>query len=202
MPDAAARTLEVLAVELAEVVPTVDARAEHERWQPGIGPFEEDRQLEMLLEAVADSDHRLGSIEREVTYPDSGRRCDLVVGSVELPVEGKLLRFRRDNGNIDPNMYKSVFSPFPERRSSSLLTDARKLAESSLGPPAGLLGLYYEREDEPYEQLRADRLAEKLQQDVQFWYEFPVEIAAIEPFEGLRHPHHQQGAVIAWLLKD
>jgi hypothetical protein len=32
-----------LADNLASVLPAVDAEAEHDRWQAGIGPFEEDR---------------------------------------------------------------------------------------------------------------------------------------------------------------
>ncbi|SEP17343.1 hypothetical protein SAMN04487948_11863 [Halogranum amylolyticum] len=99
-------------------------------------------------------------------------------------------------------MYKSVFSPFPERSSSSLLTDAQKLVESDFDAPYGLFGLYYEKQDEKYGQLRADRIAEKFRTDVEFWYDFDIETVAIEPFEGLRHPHHQHGAVITWLLTD
>lgn len=190
--------------EFAAVVPDVDRTAEHDRWDPGIGPFEEENQLEMILGAVADRGAVPDGIESEVPYPESGQRCDLVVdaGDHELPIEAKLLRFRLDNGNIDPNMYASVFSPFPERSSSSLLTDAKKLAGSDFDLPAGLLGIYYERETEPYEQLEASRVAEKLRQDIEFWYGFDVEVTAISEFDGLRHPHHERGAIITWELAD
>ena len=105
-------TLQDLTREFASVIPDVDSTAEHERWDPGIGPFEEERQLEMILAALAADGTVPSHIEREVTYPNSGRRCDLVVDvdDQELPIEAKLLRFRLDNGNIDPNMYKSIFS--------------------------------------------------------------------------------------------
>lgn len=36
----------------ASVVQAVDTEAVHDRWQAGIGPFEEDRQVEMLQEAL------------------------------------------------------------------------------------------------------------------------------------------------------
>jgi len=158
----------------------------------------------MILDELADSDDMDMEIRTEVPYPSSQRRCDLLVqsGGVGLPVEAKLLRFRRDNGNTDPNMYKSVFSPFPERSSSSMLTDAKKLVESDFDQPTGLLGLYYEKEDEGYEQLRAETIAEKFEQDVSYWYDIDIEIAALETFDGLQHPHHQHGAVITWLLSE
>ncbi|WP_256299944.1 transcriptional regulator [Haloarchaeobius salinus] len=194
--------LQQLARDFATVIPAVDREAEHDRWDPGIGPFEEERQLEMILDELAEDGTRPEHIETEEQYPDSRKRCDLVIteDGFRMPVEAKLLRFRRDNGNIDPNMYKSVFSPFPERSSSSLLTDSRKLYESDFGLPAGLLGLYYEKNGEEYEQLTADRIAEKFQQDVSFWYDIGIETVAIERFEGLRHQHFGHGAVIGWLL--
>ena len=197
-----AESLREVAKDFASVIPDVDEGATHERWKPGIGPFEEERQLEMVLDTLATNGSVPDHIRREVSYPESGRRCDLVVRSEnrEMPVEAKLLRFRLDNGNIDPNMYKSVFSPFPERSSSSLLTDARKLIESEFSTPCGLLGIYYEKENEEYEQLRVNRIAEKFKQDVEYWFDLDIETVAVEQFEGLQHPHHQKGAVIGWLL--
>jgi hypothetical protein len=196
--------LQQVARDFADVIPRVDAEAQHGRWKAGIGPFEEENQIQMILDELAGGDDRTAEIRSEVSYPGSQRRCDLLIesGDVRLPVEAKLLRFRRDNGNIDPNMYKSVFSPFPERSSSSMLTDAQKLVESGFDQPTGLLGLYYEKEDEEYDQLRAETLAEKFEQDVSYWYDIGIETNAIETFDGLQHPHHQHGAVITWLLSD
>lgn len=194
--------LQEMANRFAGVIPAVDATAMHDRWDAGIGPFEEDKQVEMILSELAGEGQWSDHIETEVPYPESGKRCDLVIDGMNhrIPVEVKLLRFRRDNGNIDPNMYKSVFSPFPERSSSSLLTDARKLAESGFELPCGLLGLYYEEDDEEYDQLRAQTVAEKFEIDVEYWYDLDIETVAMEQFEGLRHQHHQHGAVIAWVL--
>lgn len=171
----------------AEAVPRVDATAAHERWQPGIGPFEEGRQVESLVAALPDCEGH--GVEREVTYPETGRRCDLVV---RVPVEVKLLRFRLDSGNVDTNRYSSVFSPFPEQGSPSLLNDVRKLRDSAFALLGGLFGLYYEVLDEHYDELDADRLAEK------FAHGADVRVCRVAGFDGLRHPHHQRGAVIAW----
>jgi len=194
--------LQRVAHDFADAIPQADDDAQHSRWKAGIGPFEEENQIKMILDELPAD--RAGEIETEVPYPGNQQRCDLVVKAdgVSLPTEAKLLRFRLDNGNIDPNMYKSVFSPFPERSSSSMLTDARKLVESGFDQPTGLLGLYYEKNDEEYEQLQAESIAEKFQRDVSYWYDIDIETVAIEPFDDLQHPHHQHGAVITWLLSE
>ena len=203
MPSVPAPTrdiLEELADGLATVVPEVDATAEHERWKPGLGPFEEERQLAMLLRAFHDTRDFDWTIETEVAYPNTGQRCDLLVTAEDcrIPIEAKLLRFRLDNGNIDSNCYMSVFSPFPEAGSSSLLTDVRKLSESGFETLGGVLGLYYEKQDEPYEEMDVEKIARKFALDADFWYGIDVAVRRIAEFDGLRHPHHQQGAVIAW----
>ena len=202
MTDAAA-ALERVADAFASAIPDVDATAEHDRWNPGIGPFEEENQLEMILEALESRNQPLGdALETEVDYRDGSRRCDLVLelegGASRLPIEAKLIRFRYDNGNIDPNSFARIFTPFPERSSSSLVTDTKKLHESGFDSNGGVLGLYYVPIDEEYEQMTASTIAEKFCRDVDYWYDFRVETRAIAPFDGLRHPVFQRGAVVAW----
>ena len=192
-----------LSDEFAAVIPEVDADAEHDRWKPGIGPFEEENQIEMILDALEERPLR-ETIQSEVSYSDGSRRCDLFLddGELQLPIEAKLIRFRYDNGSIDPNSFARVFTPFPESRSSSLLTDTKKLYESGFGSNGGVLGIYYEKVDEEYEQMTAEAIAEKFCMDVDHWYDFTVETRNIATFDGLQHPHHQQGAVIAWEISE
>jgi hypothetical protein len=196
------KLLNQLADDFASVVPTIDADVEHDRWDAGIGPFEEDRQIEMLRETV-EKDIRY-SIKTEEPYPEGGQQVDLFIQREEtvIPVEAKLLRFRYDNGNIDPNSFAKVFSPFPERTTSTLLTDARKLNEANFEKTGGLLGLYYEPFDEPYERMTPESIAEKFCFDVSYWYDFEVETRNVAYFEGLRHPVHQHGAIITWEIID
>ena len=192
--------LEQLAHDFASAVPTIDSRAEHDRWQAGIGPFEEDRQVEMFREAVEGTTNY--SIKTEQPYLNGGQRVDLLIdnGNTEIPIEAKLLRFRYDNGNINPNSFSKVFSPFPERSTSTLLTDAQKLDEAGFEEKGGLLGFYYQPEDEAYERMSAEAIAKKFSLDVDYWYDFEVETRNVAHFEGLRHPVHQQGAIITWEL--
>jgi hypothetical protein len=51
-----------IADEFASVVPAVDAEAEHDRWQAGIGPFEEERQVEMLRDTIDADQLASGSV--------------------------------------------------------------------------------------------------------------------------------------------
>jgi hypothetical protein len=194
--------LDALADDFASAIPAIDAEAEHDRWQPGIGPFEEDKQVEMLREAVEGTTSY--SIKTEQPYLDGGKRVDLLIESegTVIPVEAKLLRFRYDNGNIDSNSFAKVFSPFPERSTSTLLTDARKLHEAGFDESGGLLGLYYAPVEEPYERMSAEAIAEKFCFDVSYWYDFDVETKNVAHFEGLRHPVHQQGAIITWEISE
>jgi hypothetical protein len=65
--DASAPTrsvLEVLADGFAGVVPEADAAAVHERWKPGLGPFEEERQLELLFDTFRDNHSQAGRWRR------------------------------------------------------------------------------------------------------------------------------------------
>ncbi|WP_216819694.1 hypothetical protein [Natronorubrum thiooxidans] len=56
-----------LATAFASAIPDVDSVAEHERWQPDIGPFEEETQIEMILDALEGHPLRR-TIETEVPY--------------------------------------------------------------------------------------------------------------------------------------
>ena len=185
-----------LAKDFATAAPSVDSIADHDRWQAGIGPFEEENQIEMLRGEI-DGDTSY-SIKTEVPYLDGGQRADLFIESegTKLPIEAKLLRFRYDNGNIDPNSFARIFTPFPE--GSSLLTDAQKLHQAGFEEKGGLLGLYYEPVDESYERMSPEAVAEKFALDVDYWYDFEVETGEIAHFDGLRHPVHQQRAIITW----
>jgi hypothetical protein len=121
--DNTSNALEFLTESFASVIVDVDSKAEHSRWKPGIGPFEEERQIEMLVEAIGNYSGEL-SLKRERTYPSSQRRCDLIIetGIDQVPVEAKLLRFRYDNGSILPAMREPLRRFLRRVRHLSLLT--------------------------------------------------------------------------------
>jgi hypothetical protein len=114
-----------------------------------------------------------------------------------LPIEAKLLRFNRANGNVEPAAYGHIFSPL----SDSLLGDAQKLAESGFEAKSGLLGIYYERGDEEAPVYDSERLAEKVVSEARYWFDIELDVVDVIRFDGLRHDVHRQGAILTWALR-
>jgi hypothetical protein len=152
MRYAPAELLTRLATDFASVLSAVDAEAEHDRFQDGIGPHKEEHQVEMILDVLDGEFYE--DVSTSIQYPNSRKQCDLVVETDEgrFPIEIKLLRFRRDNESEDPMRYTKIFSPFNSNNPTTLMNDSFKLTDSDFELPGGLLGLYYEQEDEPFEQ--------------------------------------------------
>lgn len=194
--------LSQLAIDIASVIPSIDAETEGQ-YGVGLGSESEERQTKLILEALREIDDSYATAEREIPYPSRTATCDIVLGS-GLPVEAKLLRYWRANGDPEPNWYKHVFSPF---NNNTLLTDSRRLHESEFEKPGGLLGLFYKRSsDDPAsveelpEKFQSSELAEKVVRDIEYWYEFDAEVCEIASFSGLQHEVHQQGAVITLVV--
>jgi hypothetical protein len=200
--DATAQVLSQLARDIASVIPSIDAETEGQ-YGPGLGSESEERQTKLILEALQGMDNSYTTAEREIPYPNRTATCDIVLGN-GIPIEAKLLRYWRANGDPEPNWYKHVFSPF---NNNTLLTDARRLHESGFEKSGGLLGLFYKMDsDDPAsveqlpEKFEASELAEKVVQDIEYWYELDAEVCEVAPFSGLRHEVHEQGAVITWVV--
>lgn len=196
-------SLEELTGDMAEVIRTVDSRTTGQ-YGDGIGSENEERQIELLLQDLREQDSRYEAVKREVSYPGSSERCDLMLPD-GTPVEAKLIRYWRANGDPEPNMVKHVFSPFHR---NTLLTDAHSLDKSDLGERGGLLGLFYKRaDDDPEtvaalpERYTADDIADKITEDIGYWYDVEAEVCEIAHFSGLQHSIHKQGAVISWSIK-
>lgn len=196
-------SLDELTSDMAEVLPTVDNRTTGQ-YGDGLGSENEERQIELLLQRLCKQDSRYQEVEREISYPDSPERCDLMLPD-GTPTEAKLIRYWRANGDPEPNMYKHVFSPFHR---NTLLTDAHSLAESGLGVQSGLLGLFYKRGDDDSEAVEviperytAEDIADKIAKDIAYWYDVEANICEIAYFSGLQHTVHKQGAVISWLVE-
>jgi hypothetical protein len=195
-------TLETLTKDLARAVPAVDA-ATTGQYGDGLGSETEERQIDLLLEHLRGTDDRYREVEREVPYPDGSGRCDLVLPD-GTPVEVKLIRYWRANGDPEPTMYTHVFSPF---HPNTLLTDAARLRESAFEAPYGLLGLFYARsEDDPEpvealpERYTAEEIAERVVHDLEYWHDADARVCGISHFDGLRHTVHGRGSVVSWLI--
>lgn len=195
--------LRELTERLAEAVPDVDGETTGQ-YGDGLGSEDEERQLELLLDRLRELDARYQGIEREVAYPERSGKCDLVLTD-GTPVEVKLIRYWRANGDPEPTMYGHVFSPFHR---NTLLTDARRLHASAFADRCGLLGLFYTRADDDSETVEAlperytpEDIAEKVVRDIDYWYEVEASVCHIAKFDGLQHDVHGQGAVISWIVE-
>lgn len=196
-------TLTKLASDIATVFPSVDADTTGQ-YGAGLGSESEERQVQLLVEALQANSETYQEVQREVPYPDQPARCDLVL-SDGTPVEAKLLRYWRANGDPESHWYTHVFSPF---NSNTLLTDAQRLSVSGFDQPGGLLGLFYQRSSEDgvdveanQDRFSASALAEKVVQDIEYWYGFEASVCAIASFSGLQHSVHERGAVITWAVE-
>jgi hypothetical protein len=198
-----ASSLDTFTEAVADAVSAVDRKTTGQ-YGDGLGSEDEERQLELLLDHLREADDRYEEVDREVPYPDGNRTCDIVLPN-GMPVEAKLIRYWRANGDPEPTMYGHVFSPFHR---NTLLTDARRLHESSFGEQSGLLGLFYTRADadsetveELPERYTAVDIAEKVVRDINYWYEIDASVCEITHFTGLQHTVHKQGAVIPWRIE-
>jgi hypothetical protein len=121
-------SLDQLTEDIANAMPAVD-RETTGQYGDGLGSEDEERQLDLLLTHLRTTDERYEQVDREVSYPNGTGNCDLVLPT-GMPVEAKLIRYWRANGDPEPTMFGHVFSPFHR---NTLLTDARRLRESSFG---------------------------------------------------------------------
>ena len=108
-------------------------------YQPGIGPFGEDKAVDLTVEqmkAAFPGDY--AELRSRAPYPGSRRRCDLVLGTPPAwAIEVKMARFRGDNGKPDDTAAKDLLSPFDCDRSA--VTDCAKLAGSAIAPNRAVL---------------------------------------------------------------
>jgi hypothetical protein len=195
-------SLTELASDIAAVLPEVDATTTGQ-YGDGIGSEDEERQLDLLSYALKEYDSKYDAVNREVSYPTTAERCDIQLPD-GMSVEAKLLRYWRANGDPEHHMPKQVFSPFHE---NTLLSDAERLLDSEFESPCGLLGLFYKRADDDPETVKAlperftaDDLAEKVRQDIEYWYECTVSVECVASVDNLQHRVHGQGAVITWKI--
>lgn len=191
-----------LASDIATVLPDVDSKTKGQ-YGEGIGSENEERQLDLLFDALKEYDSEYDAVKREVSYPSTAERCDIQLPD-RTPVEAKLIRYWRANGDPEHHMPKQVFSPFHE---NTLLSDAGRLLDSDFESPSGLLGLFYKRADEDAvtvnalpERFTASDLAEKLRRDIEYWHECTASVACVAPVDDLQHSVHKQGAVITWKI--
>jgi len=164
-------------------------------YQPGMGPFPEAAAVKMVMNHLAGAkpDVYADKYVEGLDYPGASRaKCDLGLfddAGLQWAIEVKLLRMLGDNGKPNDNMISHILSPYQKTRSA--LTDCTKLASSPIAPRKAVVIYGFEYDDWPFEPILSDfvDLASKR-----------VDLGArkIANYEGLVHPVHQKGAVVAW----
>lgn len=91
------QTLSRLANDIASVIPSIDAETGGQ-YGAGIGSESEERQIKLIFETLQDVDESYHNVDREIAYPDWVATCDIIL-SDDIPIEAKLLRYWRANGD-------------------------------------------------------------------------------------------------------
>lgn len=200
---AAPLSLEAFTEDIAAAVLAVDQETTGQ-YGDGLGSEDEERQLDLLLEHLLAMNDRYSAVNREVAYPEDDEKYDVQLPN-GMPVEAKLIRYWRANGDPEPTMFGHVFSPFHR---NTLLSDANRLQKSTNPERSGLLGLFYRRADDDPKTVEAlserytpAEIAEKVVDDINHWYEADPTVCRIARFDGLQHSIHRRGAAISWIVE-
>ena len=194
------KSLSKFAEDIAAVMPEVDANTEGQ-YGDGLGSEDEPQQLSLILDRLKQYDMWYEDVRREVSYPSNGGKCDVILPD-GTPVECKLLRYWRANGDPEDYMPKTVLSPF---HSNTLMTDAYEIHASEFNHRGGLLGLFYKRSEDDRqtvdnlpERYTPEDLADKIARDIEYWYDVNASVSNISKVKGLQHSVHKRGAAITW----
>ncbi|QLD87723.1 hypothetical protein HWV07_01200 [Natronomonas salina] len=199
-----------LAESFAEVIQDVDADiGENRTYGAGIGPHDEDDQIDALVNAVRERDLFDGTIATAkadataVRYP-GGQSADLYLeadGRSEY-CEAKLFRFQKANGNPYAQEFSKVFNPYQDRNPRSFIHDIEKLAAADIRHPKTFLGIYYRPVDGAGTEITSREIADKFAADVAHWTDYSISIDTVARFSDLQHEVHHRGAVLTWTLDD
>ncbi|RDZ65345.1 hypothetical protein C5B90_02980 [Haloferax sp. Atlit-12N] len=199
-----------LADSFVDVIQKVDAEiGENRTYGPGIGPHDEDDQIDSLVQAVTQRDLFDGLISTAksdvstVRYP-GGQAADLYLEADEKSeyCEAKLFRFQKANGNPYAREFSKVFNPFQDRNPRSFIHDVNKLAAAEIQSTKSFLGMYYRPVEGAGTEITGEEIADKFAADVTHWTDHSIEVDNVVPFSGLQHEVHHRGAVLTWTLES
>lgn len=205
---------ETLTGQLAEsfeaVINDVDESiGENRDYGAGIGPHDEDDQVDALVAEVRKRGALPGTVSTAksdpaaVRYP-RGRSADIVLQTSDGTeyCEAKLFRFLKANGNPSPRGFSKVFSPYQDRNPRSFIHDVEKLVEAEVRAATTLLGLYYRPIDGAGSHISGQKIAKKFATDVEMWTGHEIKVDTVAEFSGLQHDVLQRGAILVWKLAD
>lgn len=191
---------QLIASEFARILKQKDSEAlAFKNYSPGVGSFDEIRLVNFFEENQSVEFRNTLALKREIKYPNSEERLDLIFtknNDEVLLVEFKLCRPFRNNGSFDEHFYKTIFSPYDN---NTLMTDILKLGSSSITGNKYIMFVYFEPSQHSNTLLSLNRIISKIISDSKFYYGTKLEESATAHFTDLIHPIHQSGAIV--LLK-
>lgn len=199
-----------LAMVFADVIQDVDETiGENRTYGAGIGPHDEDDQIDALVREVQSqgrfdaSIHTAKTDSSQVRYP-GGQAADLVLeddADTEY-CEAKLFRFQKANGNPSSRGFSKVFNPYQDDAPRSFVHGVVKLAESDVRATKTFLGIYYRPVDGAGAAITSEEIAEKFAAEVDQWTDYSIEVDTVARFSDLQHEVHQRGAILTWTLAE
>jgi hypothetical protein len=201
-------TLQTLSNQFVKNIHEVDDTiGENNDYGAGIGPHDEDDQIDSLVEAVKQDRTFPGSLftvksnPSQTEYP-GGQSADLVIETDETTIfcEAKLFRFQYANGRPSPQAFSKVFNPYQDHSPRSFIHDVEKLASSEVATHKGFIGLYYRPVSGAGTEITGEEVAEKFASDVVQWTDHSIGVVSVSQFEELQHDVHSRGAILSWLL--
>ena len=199
-----------LAEYFAQVIDSVDEKiGENRTYGEGIGPHNEDDQIDALVEEVREQNLFDGDVYTaksdagEVRYP-GGQSADIVVdsGGTTEYCEAKLFRFQKANEQPSSRGFSKVFYPYQDKNPRSFIHDVTKLAESDIRATKTFLAPYYRPVNGAGTEISSEEIAEKFAKEVSKWTNYSISVDNVVEFSGLQHEVHKRGAIITWALDD
>lgn len=199
-----------LAATCTEVIHDADeAIGENRTYGAGIGPHDEDDQIDALVSKIQAMQLFDGSISTarsdpaDVRYP-GGQSADLVIerdGDTEY-CEAKLFRFQKANQNPSSQGFSKVFNPYQDRNPRSFIHDVQKLAESEVRATKTFMSIYYRPVDGAGTDISSKTIADKFASEVSYWTDHSISVDTVSTFTGLQHEVHQRGGILTWALDE
>lgn len=199
-----------LAESFADVIADVDETiGENKDYGAGIGPHDENDQIDALVDGVLSRNTFNGSISTATSKPadvryTGGQSCDLVIKTpttVEY-CEAKLFRFQKANQSPSSQGFSKVFNPYQDRNPRSFLHDVHKLVTADVRATKTFLGIYYRPVTGAGTEITSEDIAAKFVTDVDQWTKHTISLDTIARFSGLQHDVHCRGAILVWTLDN
>tara|TARA_Y100000991_G_C21905036_1_gene319774 strand:- start:242 stop:823 length:582 start_codon:yes stop_codon:yes gene_type:complete len=191
--------IEKFATDFAKALKLADEKRPREKnYKPGIGPHEEDHQVELALEVLNGQGKYIECGKKK--YPNSREECDLVIDG-KLAVEFKLLRPLGNNGKDDDKRWL-IKILYPSYGNVSAIGDVLKLKQSGFSEKKVIALLTYFPINNNEVKEKIDTTLTCFEFILNEVYKVQLGERVSEKFNDLIHPVHNTGVLHCWEIKE